>query len=103
MALLRALVPDVVVSSETYDDPPGLAPLPEEEPLVARSVAKRRNEFVTVRYCARQALGELGGVSFGVLGDAQLVLAAVAAGIAAAIVGVAEGPVREDLLERVAG
>jgi len=22
--------------------------------------AKRRNEFVTVRYCARQALGELG-------------------------------------------
>ena len=37
-----------------------LAPLPEEEPLIARSVAKRRNEFVTVRYCARQALGDLG-------------------------------------------
>jgi 4'-phosphopantetheinyl transferase EntD len=43
-----------------YDDPTDLVPLPEEEPLVARSVAKRRNEFVTVRYCARQALGELG-------------------------------------------
>ncbi|MCX2711430.1 4'-phosphopantetheinyl transferase family protein [Mycolicibacterium sp. J2] len=60
VALLRALVPEVVVSAETYEDPPGLAPLPEEEPLVARSVAKRRNEFVTVRYCARQALEELG-------------------------------------------
>jgi 4'-phosphopantetheinyl transferase EntD len=28
--------------------------------LIARSVAKRRNEFVTVRHCARLALGELG-------------------------------------------
>lgn len=46
--------------SELYSDPPGLAPLPEEEPLVAKSVAKRRNEFITVRYCARIALGELG-------------------------------------------
>ncbi len=43
---------------------------------------------------AAQALGELGGVSIGVLGDAQLVLAAIAAGIAAAIVSVAEGPAK---------
>ena len=43
---------------------------------------------------AAQALGELGGVSLGVLGDAQLVLAAAAAGIAAAIVAIAEGPVK---------
>ena len=49
-----------VAAAEMYDDPPDLAPLPEEEPLIARSVAKRRNEFVTVRYCARLALGELG-------------------------------------------
>jgi hypothetical protein len=41
-----------------------------------------------------QALGELGGVSLGVLGDAQLLLAAAAAGIAAAIVAVAEGPAK---------
>ena len=34
--------------------------MPEEEPLIARSVAKRRNEFITVRHCARLALGELG-------------------------------------------
>lgn len=49
-----------VAAAERYDDPPGLAPLPEEEPLVAKSVAKRRNEFVTVRYCARLALEQLG-------------------------------------------
>ncbi|MFZ0832291.1 MAG: 4'-phosphopantetheinyl transferase [Mycobacterium sp.] len=43
-----------------YVDPPDLRPLPDEEPLIARSVAKRRNEFVTVRHCARLALDELG-------------------------------------------
>ena len=41
---------------------------------------------------AAQALGELSGVSLGVLGDTQLVLAVVAAGIAAATVAIAEGP-----------
>jgi hypothetical protein len=41
---------------------------------------------------AAQALGELSGVSLGVLGDTQLALAIVAAGIAAATVSVAEGP-----------
>ena len=58
--LLSGVLPDVVVAAEVYSDPEGLVPLPEEEPLIARSVAKRRNEFLTVRYCARQALGELG-------------------------------------------
>jgi 4'-phosphopantetheinyl transferase EntD len=54
------VLPDLVFAAELYDDPPDLLPLPEEEPLVARSVAKRRNEFVTVRHCARIALGEIG-------------------------------------------
>ncbi|MDT5107000.1 MAG: hypothetical protein QOI25_4513 [Mycobacterium sp.] len=58
--LLSGVLPSVVAAAEMYDDPTDLVPFPEEEPLVARSVAKRRNEFVTVRYCARQALGELG-------------------------------------------
>ena len=60
--LLAVVLPgsDSLAASEMYDDPPELAPLPEEEPLIAKSVAKRRNEFITVRYCARQALGELG-------------------------------------------
>jgi 4'-phosphopantetheinyl transferase EntD len=49
-----------LASAELYSDPPELAPMPEEEPLIARSVAKRRNEFITVRYCARLAMGKLG-------------------------------------------
>ncbi|MGV0792626.1 4'-phosphopantetheinyl transferase PptT [Mycolicibacterium sp. XJ1819] len=49
-----------LAAAEMYTDPPELAPLPEEEPLIARSVAKRRNEFITVRHCAREALRQLG-------------------------------------------
>jgi 4'-phosphopantetheinyl transferase EntD len=60
VTLLSDVLTHPVVAAERYDDPPEATPLPEEEPLIARSVAKRRNEFVTVRYCARQALGELG-------------------------------------------
>ncbi|OBF47822.1 4'-phosphopantetheinyl transferase family protein [Mycolicibacterium conceptionense] len=61
--LLGQVLPDLpgkLAAAEMYDDPPGLPTLPEEEALVARAVAKRRNEFTTVRYCARQALSELG-------------------------------------------
>ncbi len=58
--LLSDVLPDEVAAAEMYTDPPDLAPLPEEEPLIARSVDKRRREFITVRYCARLALGELG-------------------------------------------
>jgi 4'-phosphopantetheinyl transferase EntD len=60
VSLLGGVMPAAVATAELYSDPADLAPLPEEEPLIARSVAKRRNEFITVRYCARQALGELG-------------------------------------------
>ncbi|KUI19857.1 4'-phosphopantetheinyl transferase [Mycobacterium lehmannii] len=67
MTVAASLLSDVLpatrtglAAAEIYRDPPDLAPLPEEEPLVARSVAKRRNEFVTVRFCARQALSEIG-------------------------------------------
>lgn len=60
--LLAGVLPTVgtLAAAEMYTDPPELAPLPEEEPLIAKSVEKRRNEFITVRYCAREALGELG-------------------------------------------
>ena len=59
---LRAVLPDIadLVYAEMYGDPADLAPLPEEEPLIARSVPKRRNEFVTVRHCARVAMEQLG-------------------------------------------
>jgi 4'-phosphopantetheinyl transferase EntD len=62
--LVPAVLPDTLVAdlayAELYADPPGLEPRPEEEPLIAKSVAKRRNEFITARHCARVALGELG-------------------------------------------
>ncbi|OBG93729.1 4'-phosphopantetheinyl transferase [Mycobacterium sp. E3251] len=60
--LVSSVLPDMgeLAYSELYSDPPDLVPLPEEEPLIAKSVAKRRNEFVTVRHCARVAMGELG-------------------------------------------
>ena len=57
--LLAGVLPgsiDALAAAELYTDPKELAPLPEEEPLIAKSVPKRRNEFITVRYCARQAL-----------------------------------------------
>jgi 4'-phosphopantetheinyl transferase EntD len=66
MPIVATLLSDVLpggeglAAAEIYHDPAELAPLPEEQPLIAKSVAKRRNEFITVRHCARQALGELG-------------------------------------------
>jgi 4'-phosphopantetheinyl transferase EntD len=64
--LMSAVLPNTgptgeyLACAEVYSDPPGLAPMADEEPLIARSVAKRRNEFITVRHCARIALGQLG-------------------------------------------
>src|SRR5947199_4629357 len=60
--LMSAVLPDTpdLACAELYSDPPGLSPMAEEEPLIERSVAKRRNEFITVRYCARIALAQLG-------------------------------------------
>jgi 4'-phosphopantetheinyl transferase EntD len=60
MTLLAGVLPESVAAAEMYVDPPDLQPLPEEEPLIARSVAKRRNEFITVRTCARLALEQIG-------------------------------------------
>ncbi len=59
--LLDTVLSEVsVVSAELYDDPPDLHPLFDEEPLIAKSVPKRRSEFITVRHCARLALQQLG-------------------------------------------
>lgn len=60
--LIRAVLPDLadLVAAELLGDPPDLAPLPEEAPLIERSVDKRRAEFVTARHCARLAMGKLG-------------------------------------------
>lgn len=59
-SVLPAAATEDLAYAEVYSDPPGLTPLPEEEPLIAKSVAKRRNEFITARHCARIALEQLG-------------------------------------------
>lgn len=58
LASLLADVPVTVV--ETHDDPADAVLFPEEEAVVANAVAKRRNEFTTVRHCARTALARIG-------------------------------------------
>lgn len=58
MGSLLAAAPVTVV--ETRRDAADPLLFPEEERVVARAVDKRRNEFATVRQCARTALAELG-------------------------------------------
>lgn len=56
--MIEDLLPGVA-AAETFQDLP--EPLyPEEEAAIGRAVAKRRDEFRTVRACARRALGDLG-------------------------------------------
>ncbi len=58
--VIAELLPAAVVAVEAFGPVPGAALLPEEEPLIARAVDRRREEFTTARGCARQALAELG-------------------------------------------
>ncbi|MET8578239.1 4'-phosphopantetheinyl transferase superfamily protein [Streptomyces sp. NPDC005012] len=58
--MMRDLLPPTVHVAETFGDPPGAVLLPEEEAAVARAVAKRRQEYTTVRHLARRALACLG-------------------------------------------
>ncbi|MEU6839391.1 4'-phosphopantetheinyl transferase family protein [Streptomyces rubiginosohelvolus] len=55
--LLPADVSSAATRAETVPDG---ALFPEEEALIARSVAKRRNDFATARACARRAMAGLG-------------------------------------------
>lgn len=58
--MIAEILPAKVAAAERWDDPPEARLLPEEEPVIARAVAKRRREFTTVRHCARLALAQLG-------------------------------------------
>jgi 4'-phosphopantetheinyl transferase EntD len=58
--VIGTLVPAGVIVADATGPLPGEALLPEEEPLVAKAIGKRRAEFTTVRTCARIALGRLG-------------------------------------------
>ncbi|HVK24496.1 MAG TPA: 4'-phosphopantetheinyl transferase superfamily protein, partial [Actinokineospora sp.] len=58
--MIERILPPAVTPAEAFTDPPEATLLPEEEPIIAKAVDKRRREFTTVRYCARQALAKLG-------------------------------------------
>jgi len=57
---MAGLVPAPIIVVERFGDVPGAALYPEEEAAIARAVPKRRNEFTTVRHCARMAMAALG-------------------------------------------
>ncbi|MEU7904321.1 4'-phosphopantetheinyl transferase superfamily protein [Actinoplanes sp. NPDC049118] len=58
--MLERILPPGVRTAYTRTDPPEAEIFPAEAALIANAVAKRRNEFTTVRHCARLALAELG-------------------------------------------
>ncbi|MBQ1046364.1 MULTISPECIES: 4'-phosphopantetheinyl transferase family protein [unclassified Micromonospora] len=58
--MIAALLPAGALAVEAFADVPDETPYPGEEDLVARAVAGRRQEFVTARRCAREALARLG-------------------------------------------
>ncbi|MFF7213700.1 4'-phosphopantetheinyl transferase [Streptomyces sp. NPDC008238] len=58
--MIEALLPEAAATGESFG-PDGSATLyPEEAAVVARTPDRRREEFATVRACARRALAELG-------------------------------------------
>ncbi|WP_326638705.1 4'-phosphopantetheinyl transferase superfamily protein [Streptosporangium sp. NBC_01755] len=58
--MIEDLLPGEVMSSEAFDDSRPCALFLAEEAVISRSVEKRRREFTTARWCARDALGNLG-------------------------------------------
>jgi 4'-phosphopantetheinyl transferase EntD len=59
--VIEELLPGVAVA-ETFEDVLDEPLYPEEEAAISRAVDKRRNEFRTVRACARRALRDVGVV-----------------------------------------
>jgi 4'-phosphopantetheinyl transferase EntD len=57
--VLERILPATVRSVHTRTDPP-VELFPSEAALLVTAVEKRRQEFATVRHCARLALAELG-------------------------------------------
>ncbi|MFI9380642.1 4'-phosphopantetheinyl transferase [Kutzneria sp. NPDC052558] len=58
--MIEELLPEKVAFAEAFDDHSAVELFPEEEAVIVRAVDKRRREFSTVRYCARQAMKSLG-------------------------------------------
>lgn len=58
--MLELILPPEVRIAERRDDAIDASLFPEEEQAIRNAVAKRRLEYTTVRFCARQALAKLG-------------------------------------------
>ncbi|MEU7006235.1 4'-phosphopantetheinyl transferase superfamily protein [Streptomyces sp. NPDC046332] len=58
--MIESLLPPPLAVADTRHDRPDSVLYPAEAQRVAGAVDARRREFATVRFCARQALGELG-------------------------------------------
>lgn len=58
--LLGTILPKWVETAEAFGDVVGAPLFPEERAVLGQAVPKRRNEFATVRLCARTALSKLG-------------------------------------------
>ncbi|WP_431780373.1 4'-phosphopantetheinyl transferase family protein [Streptomyces chumphonensis] len=58
--LLTGLVPEAAITAEKFGDIPDAWIFPEETAVLGRAAHGRREEFATVRHCARVALTSLG-------------------------------------------
>lgn len=58
--MIESILPAGAVSVDTFIEPPGATLFAEEELVIREAVAKRRHEFTTGRWCARQAMARLG-------------------------------------------
>ncbi|MER5628035.1 4'-phosphopantetheinyl transferase superfamily protein [Streptosporangium sp. NPDC002544] len=58
--MIEALLPGEIMSSEAFDDSRPCALFLAEEAVIGGAVEKRRREFTTARWCAREALRRLG-------------------------------------------
>ncbi|GAA2539978.1 4'-phosphopantetheinyl transferase [Winogradskya consettensis] len=58
--MIERLLPPTIQSRHSLEDKPESTLLPGEEDLIANAVPKRRAEFTTARWCAREAMGKLG-------------------------------------------
>ncbi|MFB6888097.1 4'-phosphopantetheinyl transferase [Kitasatospora sp. NPDC056327] len=58
--MIAEILPAAVVVETAFSDPSEARLEPEEAAVVTRAVESRRQEFTTVRHCARLALGRLG-------------------------------------------
>lgn len=59
-SLIERLVPRHVATAESFSDPPEVALFEAERAVIARAIHRRRQEFATVRHCARRTLAILG-------------------------------------------